>query len=144
MPVEGIAFEGAAYLNSSKDANGQLTLINSSVAPFARATIVVDPPLDLTHSRIIFYAKGGRGGENVAVAIKDENNMQGFYKGKMYPFPDRLTTSWQKAGIEIDVDTAKGFDSTNVSMIRFDFGSKDTGNKPNDTIFIKDLQWVKP
>ena len=143
IPVKDFLFEGAAYLNSSKDKNGGLTLINSSVAPFARATFHPDPPLNLSGGRIIFYAKGGRGGENVAFAIKDKQNTQGFYKGKIYPFPDRLTTGWQKAEIQIDPDTAKEFDARSVTNMRFEFGSKDTGNKPNDTVFIKDLQWVK-
>ena len=143
IPAKDFLFEGAAYLNSSKDKNDNLVLINSSVAPFARATLHLDPPLDLSGAKVIFYAKGGRGGENVAFAIKDKQNTQGFYKGKIYPFPDRLTTAWQKAEIQIDPDTAKDFDAKNVTSLRFEFGSKDTGNKPNDTVHIKDLQWVK-
>jgi hypothetical protein len=140
--VPDFNFEGAAYLNSSKDRNGGLTLINSSVAPFARATLSLDPPLDLSHANIVFYAKGAQGGENVAFALKDKENIQGFYKGKIYPFPDRLTSSWQKAEIQVDLDTAKDFDPKSVTSVRFEFGSKDTGNKPGDTVFIKDLQWV--
>jgi hypothetical protein len=137
-----VTFEGAAYLHSSRDKNGGLTLINSSVAPFARAVLSLDPPLDLSSSRIIFYVKGGRGGENVAFALKDADNHQGFYKGRLYPFPDRLTTSWQKAEIHLEEDTAKDFDAEHVTSLRIEFGSKDTGNKPNDTIFIKDLHWA--
>lgn len=136
------AFEGAAYLNSSKDRNGTLTLINSSVAPFARASLRLDPPLDLSGARIVFYAKGGRGGENIAVALKDEENIQGFYRGKLFPFPDKLSTSWKKAEIVVGQDTAKDFDPQRVTQMRFDFGSKDTGNKPGDLILIKDLQWI--
>ena len=143
MMMKEFVFEGAAYLNSSRDKNGGLTLINSSVAPFARAALTLDSPENLTGSRITFYAKGGRGGENVAFAIKDRQNTQGFYKGKIYPFPDRLTTGWQKAEILVGVDTTKDFDASNVTHIRFDFGSKDTGNKPNDVVYIKDLQWSK-
>jgi hypothetical protein len=142
VPAQDFLFEGAAFLYSSKDRNGGLTLINSSVAPFARATLALDPPQDMTHGRIVFYAKGGRGGENVAFAIKDKENVQGFYKGKIYPFPDRLTTGWQRAEIEVDHDTAKDFDPKNVTSFRFEFGSKDTGNKPNDIVYIKDLQWL--
>lgn len=140
--IQDFNFEGAAYLNSSKDRNGGLTLINSSVAPFARATLVLDPPLDLSRTHIVFYAKGGRGGENVAFSLRDKENIQGFYKGKIYPFPDRLSSSWQKAEIQVDLDTAKNFDAKNVTSLRFEFGSKDTGNKPGDTVFIKDLQWM--
>ncbi len=140
--TQEILFEGAAYLNSSKDKNGTLSLINSSVAPFARAALRLDPPLDLSQAKIIFYVKGGRGGENIAFAMKDKENIQGFYKGKMYPFPDRLSTSWQKVEISVSEETAKDFDSRNVVGLRFDFGSKDTGNKPGDLVLVKDLQWV--
>lgn len=140
--VADFVFEGAAYLNSSKDKNGMLTLINSSVAPFARASLRLEPPLDLSRAKIIFYAKGGRGGETVAFALKDEGNVQGFYKGKLLPFPDRLTTGWQKAEIVIAQETAKDFDSRRITSLRFEFGSKDTGNKPGDLILIKDLQWA--
>lgn len=140
--TQDIVFEGAAYLNSSKDRNGTLSLINSSVAPFARATLSLDPPLDLSGATIVFYAKGARGGENIAFALKDKENIQGFYKGKMYPFPDRLSTSWQKAEIKLSEETAKDFDPRNITSIRFEFGSKDTGNKPGDLILVKDLQWV--
>ena len=140
--VADFVFEGAAYLNSSKDKNGMLTLINSSVAPFARASLRIEPPLDLSHAKIVFYAKGGRGGENIAFALKDEENIQGFYKGKLLPFADRLTTSWQKAEISLAQDTAKDFDPRRVTSLRFEFGSKDTGNKPGDLVLIKDLQWV--
>jgi len=142
FPVSDFIFEGAAYLNSSKDKSGLLTLINSSVAPFARASLRLDPPLDLAHARIVFYAKGGRGGENVAIALKDEENIQGFYKGKLFPFPDKLSTSWQKAEIVLDQETAKDFDARRVTSLRFDFGSKDTGNKPGDLVLIKDLKLV--
>ena len=140
--TQNIIFEGAAFLNSSKDKNGALSLINSSVAPFARATLRLDPPQDLSQSKIIFYAKGGRGGETVAFALKDKDNIQGFYKGKIFPFPDRLSTSWQKAEIDIDHETMKDFDPRSVTSLRFEFGSKDTGNKPGDLVLIKDLQWT--
>ena len=143
FPVADFIFEGAAYLNSSKDKNGLLTLINSSVAPFARASLRLDTPLDLSNAKLIFYAKGGRGGETVAFALKDEENVQGFYKGKIFPFPDRLTTGWQKAEIVMGQDTAKDFDVRRVTNLRFEFGAKDTGNKPGDLILIKDLQWVR-
>ena len=140
--VQDFLFEGAAYLNSSKDKNGTLSLINSSVAPFARATLLLDPPLDLSRAKIVFYAKGGRGAENIAFSLKDKDNIQGFYKGKLFPFPNRLSTSWQKAEIKISEETAMGFDPQNVTSLRFEFGSKDTGNKPGDLVLVKDLQWT--
>ena len=140
LSMNNFIFEGAAKLKSSKE-KSMLTLVNSSVAPFARATLYFDPPLDMKHSKLVFYAKGSVGGENVALAIKDDNNLQAFNKGKTYPFPEALMSRWQKAEISLD-GAAAVFNKANVMSLRFEFGSKDTENKPGDTLFIKDLQVV--
>ncbi len=140
LSSQEFVFEGAAYLKSSRTKSG-LTLVNSSVAPFARATLYLDPLLNLSHAKIVFYAKGERGGENVAFALKDGDNIQAFHKGVVYPFPYALSTNWQKAEILL-TDAAKDFDARNVASLRFEFGSKNTENKPGDTVFIKDLQWI--
>lgn len=140
IPLEQFIFEGAAYLKSSRE-SGLLTLINSSVAPFARATLHFDKPTDLSRGKLVFYAKGNHGGENIAFALKDSENIQAFRKGKTYPFSKALTTSWQKAEIPLS-SAVKDFDARNVTSLRFEFGSKDTDNRSGDTIFIKDLHWV--
>ncbi|MBI2094568.1 MAG: hypothetical protein HYT89_00160 [Candidatus Omnitrophica bacterium] len=140
MALENLVFEGAARLKSSKNKQG-LTLINSSLAPFARATLPFDSPLNLTRAKIVFYARGARGGENVAVAFKDTGSNLAFTRGKVYPFPGGLTTRWQKAEISL-LDSVPGFDKTQVVSVRLDFGSKDTENKPGDVVFIKDLRVV--
>ena len=138
IPTQEFVFEGAAVLNSTQDTNA-LTLVNSSVATFARASFHFDPSANLSSCKIVFYAKGNRGGENLALALKDKENIQAFTKNKMFPFPDLLTTDWQKAEMPI-VGSVEAFDPKNVTSFRFEFGSKDTGNKPGDTIFIKDIQ----
>ncbi|MBI3316247.1 MAG: hypothetical protein HYZ87_04665, partial [Candidatus Omnitrophica bacterium] len=138
--IQNFIFEGAAKLKSSKD-NTILTLVNSSIASFARASVTFDPPKNLSESKLVFYAKGGKGGERLAFALKDRNNVMAFDKGKAYPFPDGLTTRWQKAEVAL-TETSKQFEDRKVSALRFDFGTKDTENKPGDTIFIKDLQIV--
>ena len=138
IPMQDFMFEGAAKLGSAKDKTS-LTLVNSSVAPFARANLHFNSPVNLTGSKIVFYAKGNRGGENLALAVKDKGNIQAFAKNKAFPFPDALTTEWQRAEIPLE-GTVKAFDPTNVVSLRFEFGSKDTANKAGDTIFVKDLQ----
>ena len=140
IPFDDFTFEGAAYLKSTKDPAG-LTLVNSSEAPFARSTVHFDPPLDLRKAKIRFFAKGARGGENIAVALKDQENIQAFLKGKYYPFKQGLTSNWQRAEIRLS-EVVKDFDAKNVTDLRFDFGSKDTENKPGDVIFVKDLEWI--
>ena len=140
ISLEGVSFEGAARLKSSKNKQG-LTLINSSVAPFARATLYFESPVDLGRAKIVFSAKGARGGENIAVAFKDAGNNLAFTRGKVYPFPNGLTARWQKAEISL-LDSAPGFDKSRAANLRFDFGSKDTENKSGDVIFIKDLRVV--
>ena len=138
--MQDFSFEGAAKLKSLKDRT-TLTLINSSVAPFARATLHFSSVMNLASSKIVFYAKGARGGENLAFALKDKDNVPAFSKNKIYPFPNNLTTDWQRAEIPI-FSLAKEFDSKAVASLRFEFGSKDTENKSGDTIFVKDLQVI--
>ncbi len=140
MNAESFIFEGAAKLKSSKD-KSTLTLVNSSVAPFAQANLYLNTPINLSDSKIVFYAKGQKGGENLAVAIKDRDNVTAFEKGRLFPFPDTLSTEWQMAEIFID-GSVKNFDERKVASIRFEFGTKEVRNKPGDTIFIKDVRVV--
>ncbi len=140
FPIQEFTFEGAAKLKSVKD-RVSLTLVNSSVAPFARATLHFNSLMNLAGSKIVFYAKGSRGGENIAFALKDKDNVSAFNKNKIYPFPNFLTTDWQRAEIPMS-SLAKEFNSKAAASLRFEFGSKDTDNKSGDTIFVKDLQVV--
>ena len=138
IPTRDFFFEGASKLKSSKDRT-LLTLVNSSVAPFARAVLRFDSPMNFEGYKIIFYAKGSRGGENIAFAMKDKDSVPAFKKNKIYPFPGALTTDWQRAEIPL-FNVTNEFDPKNVVSLRFEFGSKDTDNKPGDTIYLKDLQ----
>ncbi len=138
LPIQEFVFEGAAKLQSSKDKSG-LTLVNSSVAPFARASLYLRSPMNLRSSKIVFHAKGARGGEHVTFSIKDRDNLTAFKKGRFLPFPNGLSTDWQRAEIPI-FNTEGRFDEQNVAALRFDIGSKDTENKPGDMVFIRDLQ----
>lgn len=138
ISMQGFLFEGAAKLGSAKDKTS-LTLVNSSVALFARANLHFNSPVNLMGSKIVFYAKGRHGGENLALAVKDKGNIQAFAKNKAFPFPDALTTEWQRAEVPLK-DTVAAFDPKNVVSLRFEFGSKNTANKAGDTIFVKDLQ----
>ncbi len=140
LPMQNVDFEGAAKLKSSKNLNS-LTLVNASIASFARANLYFRNPLDLEGYKIVFYAKGADGGEGLRFGVKDRENMLGFDKGTMNPFPANLTTDWQRAEICLPVP-GKGFDAKNVSNIRFEFGSKEAKNKSGDTVYIKDLQVV--
>lgn len=139
LALRGAVFEGASKLKSSAERN-LLTLVNTSVAPFARAAIALPQPVNLSGYKIVFHAKGARGGENVAFALKDRENVLAFPKGKIFPFPGALTTDWQKA--EITLDEAVGaFNEKNVTAMRFEFGSN-VQNRPGDTIFVKDVRIV--
>lgn len=138
IPLTSIDFEGAAKLNSSKNSEG-LTLVNSSVANFARATINLKEPLNLEGKKIVFYAKGKYGSEKIALALKDQNNIPAFQKGRIFPVPGGLGPDWQKVEI-LPSSFENEFEPSKTTHIRFEFGSKDTGNKAGDTILIKDLQ----
>jgi hypothetical protein len=138
VALKNAVFEGAGRLKSSAERSG-LTLVNSSVAPFARASIRPAVPLNLAGSKIVFYARGMNGGEKLAFALKDKGNVLGFDKGKVFPFPDGLTTDWQRVEIPVDDTVVGGFNKRSVVSMRFEFGSN-VRNRPGDTIFVKDLQ----
>lgn len=140
VPLDQVIFEGAARLKSSADGKS-LTLVNSSVANFARANVRFKSPLNLTTSKIVFEARGAKGGENLAFALKDAGNILAFEKGVFFPFPYGLTADWQRAEIPLE-NLTKGFDLRRVSAIRVEFGAKDAQNTPGDTIFIKDFRLV--
>ena len=135
--LDDFIFEGAALLKSSKTDN-LLTLANSSVSNFAKAAVSFDPGLNLSSSKLTFWVKGIHGQENFAVAMKDEGNLMAFPKGKYYPFPLGLTNDWQKVEIA-SADFLANFDSKNIAGLRFEFGTKEIGNKAGDVILIKDL-----
>lgn len=139
VPLRDTVFEGAGRLKSSADRRG-LTLVNSTVAPFAQASLRFASPINLSKSRILFYAKGARGGENLGFALKDKDNVLAFDRGKVFPFPDGLTTEWQRAEIPLD-QAVRNFDRHDVTSVRFEYGSN-VQNKPGDTILIKDLQVI--
>lgn len=140
IKLDHVKFEGAARLRSAAD-NTSLKLVNSSVSPFAQASVQLVPSADLSGSKIIFYAKGGSGGEKLAFAMKDSANRQAFDKGRHFPFPDGLTTHWQKAEIPVSI-LSNGFDVDHVAALRFDFGSRDVDNQTDDTVFVRDLRIV--
>ena len=139
LSMRSAVFEGAAKLSSTSDKTS-LVLVNSSVASFARASLAPEVPLDLTQAKVVFYAKGNEGGENLAFALRDKGNVQAFGKGKIYPFPDGLTTDWRRAEIPLK-DAVQGFNAKNVTGLRFEFGGN-VRNKPGATVFVKDLQVV--
>lgn len=139
ISMKSAFFEGASKLKSTADKNS-LVLVNSSVSPFARATLRLNPSADLEGMKIVFYAKGTRGGEALAFALKDEDNVLAFHKGKVTPFPEGLSREWQRVEIHAS-DAVSEFDKNKVIGLRFEFGTN-LDNKPGDTVFVKDLQFV--
>lgn len=140
LPLDDFTFEGAAILHSSKGSR-RLTLVNSSVAPFARAILRTDRELDLSRAKLVFDARGAKGGEQLAVAMKDGGNVIAFKKGLLHPFPEGLTTEWKEAEVLL-VDLNDNFNPKDVSSIRFEFGGKDTSNRSGDTIYVRNLRLV--
>jgi len=140
ISLKDVVFEGASELNSSSEKSG-LTLVNSSVANFARAQLNFRTPVNMEGSKIVLYAKGRQGGENLALALKDSNHVLAFEKGKLFPFPDGLSSEWQKVEIPL-TNVSKEFNPRKVESLRFEFGSKDIHNKPGDTVLVKDLRIV--
>ncbi len=141
IPLTNTSFDGAAKLNSRRDDKGGLTLVNSSISSFARVNVAFSPPLNLAGAKIVFYAKGQKGGENLSIALKDGQNVSAFEGGSFFPFAAGLSASWKKAEIPLS-GMSQDFDVKKITNLRIDFGSKETGNKNGDTIFVKDFQVV--
>lgn len=137
VPIRNAVFEGAAKLKSSSTREG-LSLVNSSVSPFAQASVRFDPPRDLTGAKVVFYARGTRGGERLGFAMKDRDNVLAFAKGKIFPFPDGLTTEWQRAEVPLSA-VLREFNAKHVVSFRFEFGTN-VQNRAGDAILVKDLQ----
>ncbi len=138
VSMRGAMLEGAGRLKSEFSNEG-LMLVNTSVAPFARASVQM-APTDLSDRKIVFYARGVRGGEKLGFSLKDKNNNSAFERGKVYPFPDGLSTEWRRAEIPLE-GTAKEFNPRKVISMRFEFGSN-VDNKAGDTVYVKDLRIV--
>lgn len=138
--MQAFIFQGAAKVRSAKS-KSSLTLINSSIASFARANLYFKEPVDLMSSKLVFWVRGEKGGENIGIALRDNENIQAFDKGSHYPFPSGLSSSWQRVEMSLS-EVAKAFNARAVTGMRFEFGSKEAKNKPGDTIHIRDLQIV--
>jgi hypothetical protein len=139
LQLKSAVFEGASKLKSSSEPN-LLTLVNTSVAPFARAAMTLPEPTNLSGYKIVFDAKGAKGGENIAFALKDRGNVLAFAKGKVFPFPGALTTDWQRAEIRLD-EAVEAFNEKSVVAMRFEFGSN-VQNHPGDTIYVKNVRII--
>ena len=140
LPLEDFFFEGAAILQSSKDSR-RLTLVNSSVSPFARAVLRPSQSFDLSRSKLVFDVRGAKGGEKLGVALKDIGNVQAFKKGIAQPFTGGLSTDWKETEVFL-LDLNEIFDTKRVASIRFEFGTKDTENHSGDTIYVRNLRLV--
>lgn len=136
---DGALFEGGAASRSESSRDG-LKLVAGSGAPFSRGQIQLDSPIDITGSKLVFYARGAKGGERLGVALKDRENVNAFPKGTHEPFPTGLTSEWQRVEIPVSA-TVKEFDERHVSALRFEFGTT-MQNHAGDTVWIRDLEVV--
>ncbi|MCG3176049.1 MAG: hypothetical protein MOGMAGMI_00987 [Candidatus Omnitrophica bacterium] len=138
LPLKQFVFEGAGAQQSSAEKAG-LRLVNTSRASFSRATLPMSEPLDLTGRKLMFEARGVNGGEHLGVALKDTGNVTAFVRGRVFPYPDGLSTEWRRAEVTL-TDLSPGFRPNSVQAIRFDYGQKDAGNRPGDIILVRDLR----
>lgn len=136
---DGALFEGGATSRSESDREG-LKLVAGTGAPFSRAQLQIDTPIDITGSKLVFYARGAKGGERLGVALKDRENVNAFPKGTHEPFPAGLSSEWQRIEIPVSA-TVKEFDERHVSGLRFEFGTT-MQNHAGDTVWIRDLEVV--
>ena len=116
-----------------------VVLSNSKGSGWANYAIELKEPLDLTKLDLKFTGRGNAGGEIVGMVIMD-------YDRRSYRM-DRdaaiqLTRDWQLYRVSF-ASVKKAVDLTNVTAIKFEFGTLTAGNSAGATMFLKDIYVAK-
>jgi len=124
---------------SSKMADNEITLSNSRGQGWASFVIEMKQPIDLTRFNMRYAAKGSSGSEKMVPVIIDSQT-------RSYKIGDKslaaLSDNWNT--YIVDFKPVKGdIDLTNVSAIKFEFGTETAGNDPAAMLFLKDISIIK-
>lgn len=117
----------------------EILLCNARGWGWANYTIELKEPVDLNKLDIKYTARGSRGDEYIAFVIVDASNRS--YRLEK-DISSALTKDWQKYTMNFR-RVNKAVDISNISKIRFEFGSLTAGNYPNAVLFLKDIYVAK-
>ncbi len=132
----GFAGDAKAF---SKIEDDELVLCNSRGSGWANYGIYLKEPVDLSRLDIKYTARGESGGEYLTVALLDSENRSYRVEKDM---SSSLGVDWQDVTINFKY-LRSAIDLTNITAVRFEFGSLTAGNSSTSTIFLKDIRLVR-
>jgi hypothetical protein len=136
--VKNARFTGDA-IEYSAAKPGELVLCNSRGSGWANYTIELKDPVDLNKLDIKYMAKGTRGDEFLTLVIVDGGK-------RSYRLEKDLSSAmgkeWQMYTINFK-RVKKALDLSNISAIKFEFGTLTAGNYPSAVISLKDVYITK-
>jgi len=113
----------------------ELVLCNSRGSGWANYTIELKEPVDLNKLDLRYTARGVRGDEFLTLVIVDSDK-------RSYRLEKDLSSAigkdWQIYTINFR-RVKKAVDLSNISTIKFEFGSLTAGNYPSAVISLKDV-----
>lgn len=136
--VKSITFMGDAKPYSRVTEN-EIVLCNSKGSGWAGYCIELKEPIDLGVFDIMYSAKGDKGGEYLSVSLLDAGNRSYMVEREGLA---KLTREWKSYRIDF-TPVKNAIDLTNITAIRFEFGSLTAGNSPVAAIYLKDIYATK-
>lgn len=117
----------------------ELTLCNSRGSSWANYTIELKEPVDLNKLDIRYMARGARGDEFLTLVIVDSDK-------RSYRLEKDLSSAmgkdWQIYTINFR-RVKRAVDLSNISTIKFEFGTVTAGNYPSAVMSLKDVHITK-
>jgi hypothetical protein len=117
----------------------ELTLCNSRGSGWANYTIELKEPVGLDKLDIVYTARGFRGDESLTLVIVDSGK-------RSYRLEKDLSSAmgkdWQRYTMNFR-RVKKAVDLSNISAIKFEFGSLTAGNYPSAVMSLKDVYITK-
>ena len=142
MPNKDIV-KNAYFMGDSKNFSiakpEELVLCNSRGSGWANYTIELKEPVDLNKLDIRYMAKGVRGNEFLTLVVVDSNSRS--YRLEK-DLSSQMSKEWQRYTINFR-RVKKAVDMSNISMIKFEFGSLTAGNYPSAVMSLKDVYITK-
>jgi len=136
--VKDASFDGDAE-KFSKVTDYCIFLCNSRGSGWANYAIELKEPLDLNRLDIRYLAKGERGDEYLSIVIVDADNRTYRVQRDMSA---HLEKEWRVYTVNFR-GMRNVIDLSNISAIKFEFGSLSVGNSPITTIYLKDILVTK-
>lgn len=117
----------------------ELTLCNSRGSGWANYTIELKEPVDLDKLDIRYTARGTKGDEFLTFVIVDSSK-------RSYRLEKDLSSAmgkdWQRYTVNFR-RVKKAVDLSNISMIKFEFGTLTAGNYPSAVMSLRDVYITK-